>query len=236
MHADLINSFFSPVKRATLPDRPQDATTHYLLPVVAGGDQKGAVYCALFRELAAIFGLSGTYLCMNRDGAMDRLLKECDFEMVAESHEAGVVARGWVLDLTRIGFEGWIQAVVDGRQVRRPPSDNDLEAEILSALTHWNDAAWLAANCRFIPAGAGAAQRAEATRQAITSAFSRARAEAGGPVDKSLRALELAYTKRSSSHKQAMRSLSVSRATFYRLCKRGVGVLAEHVRETVRLA
>jgi hypothetical protein len=34
---------------------------------------------------------------------------------------------------------------------------------------------------------------------------------------------------RGACHQQAMYSLSVSRATFYRLCKRGVRAIADHM-------
>jgi hypothetical protein len=154
--------------------------------------------------------------------------------MVTESHQSGMVAKGWALDLTRIGFEGWIQAVIDGRRVQAPPSNSDLETEIMAALSHWDDATWLTGNCPLISAGVAITERVEMIRLTIQEAFSQARAEGPGSMDKALRALELAYLKRSASHKQAMRSLSVSRATFYRLCKRGVGTLAEHVASTPR--
>jgi hypothetical protein len=137
--------------------------------------------------------------------------------------------KGWALDLTRVGFEGWIQAVVNGQQVQAPPSYFQLQAEILSALTHWNDRGWLALNCPLTSTGVGLTERAEVTRQAITDAISRARDGGSGPLERPLRALELAYMKGGASHKQGMRSLSVSRATFYRLCKRGVVALAEQM-------
>jgi hypothetical protein len=233
MHAGLINAYFSPARRALLPGNSHDATAHYLLPIVAAGEQEGAVRCALFRELAAIFGSSGTYLCMNRESAIDRLLEECHFEVVVESRHAGVVSKGWALDLTRVGFEGWIQAVVDGREVQAPPSSGDLETEILAALAHWDDTHWLTDNCRHTAGGVAASERAEQVRHTITDAFSRARTDDMGSNDKALRALELAYFKKSGTRKQAMRSLSVSRATLYRLCRRGVGVLAERVVTTL---
>jgi DNA polymerase III delta prime subunit len=229
LHADFVNAYFALTRRKPLPSSPHYANTHYLFPVVAASEPKSAVRCALLRELAAVFGTSGRYLCASREPVMDRLLTECGFEMLTESQKNGSLVRGWVLDLSRIGFEGWIETVIDGRQVQMPPSNGDLEVEILSALTHWDDAVWLAGNCRLIASGAGREQRAAATREAIKAAFSSARAEGPGAIDKALRALELAYMKRSASHKQAMRSLSVSRATFCRLCHRGVGILAEHI-------
>jgi hypothetical protein len=234
VHADLVNAYLVPTRRGVLAVGGQDATAYYMLPVVAAREEKGAVRCALFRDLAGIFGLSGTYLCMSREPLVDRLLTECAFEMVTESHQSDMVVKGWALDLTRVGFEGWIQAVIDGRHVQAPPSDGDLRIEILSALIHWGDTAWLAVNCPLISAGVALTDRAEMIRQTIQEAFARARAEGPGSMDRGLRALELAYMKRSASHKQAMRSLSVSRATFYRLCKRGVGTLAEHVVSTSR--
>jgi hypothetical protein len=45
-------------------------------------------------------------------------------------------------------------------------------------------------------------------------------------MEQAYRALELGYMKRRANHKEAMCSMAVSRATFYRLCKRGVRSLA----------
>ena len=227
--ADLVRAHLGPTRPEHLPVDGGAATTYLMLPVVAAGDQRGAVQCALFRELATIFGSSGTYLCTSRDPLIDRLLEECTFAPVARLSHAGTPVNGWALDLTHVGFEGWIQAVIDGRDYHALPTSLELENEILSALTHWDDPAWLAENCTLISHGAAKLERAEVTRQAIMEAFSRARTNGAGPSDRALRALELAYLKRSASHKQAMRSLSVSRATFYRLCRRGVRALAEHV-------
>jgi hypothetical protein len=165
---------------------------------------------------------------------MDRLLTDCAFEMLTESHQSGRAVKGWALDLTCVGFGGWIQAVIDGRHVEARPSNGDLQTEILSALIHWDDAAWLAVNCHLLSDGVAITERTEMIRRTIQEAFASARAEGPGSMDKALRALDLAYLNRSASHKQAMRSMSVSRATFYRLCKRGVGTLAEHVASTRR--
>jgi DNA polymerase III delta prime subunit len=228
VHADLVNSFFAPAGREILATNASDATVYYLLPIVARGEDTGAARRALFRDLAAIFGLNGTYLCTSRDPLMERLLSEFAFELVVESHRTNTAAKGWALDLTRVGFEGWIQAVIDGSQVKSLPANGELQTEILSALIHWDDAAWLAVNCPLTSAGVAMAERADKTRQTIREALSRARAERPGSSQKALRAIELAYMNRSASHKQAMRSLSVSKATFYRLCKRGVGTLTEY--------
>jgi hypothetical protein len=234
VHADLVNAYFVPAKRQVLVAGAEDATDFYILPIVAATEERGAALCALFRELAGIFGLNGVYLCMSREPWMDRLLTDCAFDMLTESHQSGRAVKGWALDLKGVGFGGWIQAVIDGRHVEARPSNGDLQTEILSALIHWDDAAWLAVNCHLLSDGVALTERAEMIRQTIQEAFSHARAEGPGSMDKALRALELAYLKRSASHKQAMRSLSVSRATFYRLCKRGVGTLAEHVASTPR--
>src|SRR5207302_3961507 len=58
LHGILVKAYFVPAKRDGIAVGVQEATAHYILPVVAANAAKGAVRCALFRDLAGIFGLS----------------------------------------------------------------------------------------------------------------------------------------------------------------------------------
>ncbi|TMD71727.1 MAG: hypothetical protein E6I81_09800 [Chloroflexi bacterium] len=155
-------------------------------------------------------------------------MEVCGFEALTSSEEGGDdrPATGWVLDLTRRGFEGWIESIIEGRPTRAVPNPVRLESELQGALVHWNDPDWLATNCSILASAAPIGERPNIVRRAIEEALSRVRTEGSMGTEQACRALELAYMKKRANHKEAMCSLAVSRATFYRLCKRGIHTLA----------
>jgi hypothetical protein len=70
------------------------------------------------------------------------------------------------------------------------------------------------------------AARAEAVRRFLSQTLERAHTQAAPDQALAYRALDLAYLQRGLSHERAAERLNVSRATFYRLLKRGVQTLA----------
>jgi hypothetical protein len=64
-------------------------------------------------------------------------------------------------------------------------------------------------------------------RQTILQALAAARAQASAGLDAGYHAVELAYLAGRPSRKLEARNLAVSRATLYRLVKRGIHGLAE---------
>jgi hypothetical protein len=227
-HARLLGAFVNAQKRAALPPSADRATAHYVLHVAATGDEADAVRSALLRELGAIFGLGGVYLCTSTVPLINRLLEACGFELLTESADGGM---GWALDLTRMGFEGWIETIIEGHATSGRPDPSQLESEVLGAFAHWNDSEWLAMHCPILSAEAPLAERPAVVRNRIVDGLTHARASASNSGDRAFRALELGYMRRTASQKQAMQSLAVSRATFYRLCRRGVRTVVERLLE-----
>jgi hypothetical protein len=225
VHADMLNAFAARDRHEELPPTADRATTHYLLHVVATGDATNAARSALLSDIAAIFGLGAIYICTTREPVFNQMLEACGFQTLAVQGSA----TGWMLDLRRLGFDSWIEGLVEGRPPQSRPDRARLELELVSALIHWHDRRWLEGNCPSFSAHVSLLERADCTRQTIQEALSSVRAESSQATDNALRALELAYMERGACHKQAMYSLSVSRATFYRLCKRGIKALAEHM-------
>jgi hypothetical protein len=163
------------------------------------------------------------------------MLEACGFERLPtarnEAWGAHYPVDGYVLDLSRIGFEPWIEAVMSGRRPPRPLGCAALEHELQGALRHWTDDGWLAhsrlAELPAVPPVDGEAQRSSAVRQTILQALAAARAQAAAGLDAAYHAVELVYVSRRPSRKLEARNLSVSRATLYRLVKRGIHGLAE---------
>jgi len=233
-HAPLVHAHWGPADIPALPASPDFASAFYLLHVVQGGDFPGAVRGALLRDLSSVFASSGTYLSSTFVPAFKRMLEACGFERLAAARNVAFGADhpvdGYVLDLTRIGFEPWIEAVMSGRRPAKALERRELENELQLALRHWTDDAWLARS-RLVDLPAVArvdhgTPAPTALRQAILQSLAAARAASDGQ-DAPYRALEVVCLSRRLGRKVSARNLAVSRATLYRLVKKGIRGLAE---------
>jgi hypothetical protein len=240
-YAPLVRAYWSGGDVALLPATPERSIIFYLLHLVHSDESPGAVRSALVRDMSGLLAVGGTYLCSTFLPVFKHLLKSCEFDEIPAARNQAWGAEypvdGFVLDLHSTGFEPWVDAVLSGR---RPPCRLDrreLEGQLHAALLHWDDSVWLARSPlaqRWLEAAAGTeAERSLALRDCVQQALARARAQATPEMQQAYGALELAYLPRKSSRKQAARSLSVSRATFYRLIKRGIRGVADGLSEPV---
>jgi hypothetical protein len=162
------------------------------------------------------------------------MLQACGFEMLPaarnEAWGSDYPVDGYALDLSQIGFEPWIEAVMSGRRLPRSLHPAELHTELQTALRHWTDDGWLSRSLLMdLPAVTQVDAKTPgpaAVRQAILQALTAARAASDGN-DSPYRALELVYLSRRPCPKQGARNLAVSRATLYRLVKQGIRGLAE---------
>ncbi|MGH2371810.1 MAG: hypothetical protein ACRDI2_26865, partial [Chloroflexota bacterium] len=233
-YAQLVEAYWNPSELAALPATAQDTTIFCFLHLVQPEALSGAVRSALLRELLGVFAYGGTYLCSTPRTRYKRLLEECGFERIPGARYWPCGARrpsdGYALDLSRIGLETWLEALLSGRRPPRPPDQSELERALQETFLHWQDDTWLAssplAGLLMIPAPDCEAQRPAAVRRVIQDALEEARAQATPELELAYRAVELAYIQKATSHERAAERLAVSRATFYRLLKRGIGGLA----------
>ena len=120
---------------------------------------------------------------------------------------------------------------MSGRRLPRQPDAARLENELQVVFRHWHDDGRLARSCLTELTGVSAteadAQRAAALRETILQALAQGRAQASVPMETAYRALELTYLSRRPGQKYGARNLAVSRATLYRLIKRGIQGLAK---------
>ncbi|HEX2036214.1 MAG TPA: response regulator [Chloroflexota bacterium] len=234
-HAPLLEASWSPMELDAPPAPAQAATVFYLLDIVAHDDASlRVVRAALLRDLLGLIAAGGTYLISTASHEAKRFLEECGFERIPGARTwtrgAEEPVDGWVLDLSRVGLEAWLEAITDGRPPPRAVDLAELQRELQAALLHWQDDAWLAASPLIhmlaIPPATSAMQRAQALREAILGALAGARQQAPPDLQLAYHAVELAYLQKATSHERAAERLHVSRATFYRLLKRGIGGLA----------
>src|SRR5262249_54414674 len=133
---------------AALPATADEAEAWYLLVPGHLDVLPDAVRAVLLREMLGLLALGRAYLCSTPFPEYKSMLAALGFDRVAGGRyrrfAKGERMDGYVLDLSRIGVEPWIEAIISGR---RPPKVLALpvvEAAVQAALTHWADDAHLA--------------------------------------------------------------------------------------------
>jgi energy-coupling factor transporter ATP-binding protein EcfA2 len=205
-----------------------------LCHVVHSSESAGSVRAALLRDFSGLFALGGTYLCSTVLPSYKALLEACGFERIAaaqiEAWGTGHLMDGYVLDLSRLGFERWIYAAINGRPLAGPVDTAMLERDLQAALQHWADSEWLSRSTLLAVLQTQHRSHPEAPdslRELVRDSLTQERAGAPPDLQLAYRAVEQAYLSNGRSRKRAARNLAVSRATFYRLLKRGIRGLAE---------
>jgi hypothetical protein len=219
---------------AGLPASAAEATGFYLCHVIHAEEQARPVRAALLRDAAGLLASSGTYLCSTFVPAYKRLLETCGFRRIPEAQHAAEgpedFVDGYLLDLSGIGFDRWIEAMIRGTPLPKRMDPDLLERELRRALTHWNDSEWLSRSPLVNELDIDASPQTDVPqqlRERVRSVLSQARSVCAPDKQHAYDAIELAYLGRNGNRKQAARKLAASRATFYRLVRRGVRGLAE---------
>jgi hypothetical protein len=186
----------------------------------------GETYSALLRDILSTLARGGLYLGGLHRPSHHALVSALGFRPVpgAEGHFRGQRSRGFELDLRAIGVEPWLHALITGR---RPPTfePGELERELREVLLAWTDDDRLARSplLAFTPAHRDAT--AESLRSTVRRALEIAQGQASQEDRLSLEAVRLAYLVDAPRRERAAEQLAVSRATFYRLLRLGIGQL-----------
>jgi predicted DNA-binding protein (UPF0251 family) len=230
----LLRSYLERFGRETLPKSPETSRIAYFVQATHKGIKADAVNGALWRELFGLFEQEGTILITVGLPMHKELFRALSFEHLPLEIQPiwGMQDRmeAYMLDLSRIGLEAWIEAIMAGRQPPRVLSSAEMEHAVQDALVHWREDAWLESS--ELAQSTALAHRAvdqrtgEDVREAIRQALQRVKADASADLALAISALERAYLERTISHERAAQELAVSRATFYRLLRRATQALA----------
>jgi hypothetical protein len=142
---------------------------------------------------------------------------------------AGMPLQGFVLNLSGTECDAWIDAVAAGRPLPRRLGVAEFERELRSILPRLLDDEALRHSTLWesTALASDAAGRSPADlRAGVGSMLSRLEGPTDADDHLAYRAVQLAYLTPRLSHESAAERLSVSRATFYRLLKRGIHGLA----------
>lgn len=223
---------------ASLPPGADPNAPLYLSTIAVGSESPGDAQAILARGIFPVVAASRRLLAATGDPVYKNLLAAVGFGAVpgfAYRRPDGRIVLGYQLDLTVIRGEEWAQAIVDGRPIPDVPTGAALEAAVEAALGSWHDPEALASSplvalARFragdtepdLPA-------ADLVRGLLAGALAAAKQTPEPERRQELRALELATVARSTVATGAAERMHVSRATFYRLRKRGVRLVTEAI-------
>jgi len=229
--APLLHAYWKPKELAGLPLTAEKSSIFYVVYLVHAREGAGAARAALLRDVSSIFSVSGVYLCSTPLPTYKNLLEACGFQRVPGARNtawgADYPVDGYVLDLSRIGFESWVQRVMCEQGPVATPQAMDVAVELKAALRHWTDDPWLG-RCRLAEATVveRGAERPIALRRAILSALAAKEADDVSEDTACYRALKLTYLTPRLTRKQAVRTFGTSKATFYRRVNDGIRRLA----------
>lgn len=224
--AALLATRWTEAELAAWPRRAADSRAFVLRFLAETGPSAEAVRAALLRDMVSVFASGGAYYVATPIPEYKALVEALGFRAMPGHTVAGErhhPTDAYELDLSRVGFAHWIEGLLLGRQLPRAADLREAERQIQAVLAHWRDDAWLQAAS---PSCLGAhGHGAPAVRSAAWRALKRARGRSGN--DAAITALEAAYLAADPvAPAKAAAQLGVSRATFYRLVRRGVHLVA----------
>ncbi len=218
-----------------LPDAPEDTNISTITGFAYRPAHAQAVQALLLRDLLGVFASGGHYFAPVTIPALIPLIEALGFAEVEEARStywnAQQPARVYALDLTRVGVEVWLDALITGRPTPRALPEGEVAAQVQAVLEHWHDDARLAASpLARLPAAyllEPPVRGAASVRRLIDTALrmpSRRAADA-----ETLQALLLLRDEPQLTADEAARRLAVSRSTYYRLLRRGTRMLAHRI-------
>jgi predicted DNA-binding protein (UPF0251 family) len=214
-----------------LPEQAEDARCHYLLQAAYTDAHPEATEAALLRDLVGMLARGGVFLTITSVPGRKHLLEALGFRWIQGAREwvwdREHPADGYVLDLSHVDPETWIDAVVTGGRTPKPIDPAKLEEALKAVLLAWDDDSVLETSPVTEMVGGPGEPNAEAVRTLVRAALERARDGATEDREMALRAVELAYLQPGISHERAAERMMVSRSTFYRLLRRGTAALAQ---------
>ena len=240
-------SFWSGAARERLPLGP-DSNIWFVRYIAWIGPFLKAARAALLRDVVGLSSRGGMYFVATVLPLYKAMAQALGFRLLPE---VGNLAYGsahpvdcYLLDLTRLGFETWIETLLSGQRPLTCFSPDEIARELQQVLEQWEDDTRLAHSplgyapgLPYLQSGKrernGApgmdAPRAAALRETIRAALVRAKERGDPPRREALRALEFFYFEKELNHQQAAKRLHASRATFYRWVDRGLRELSEQL-------
>jgi hypothetical protein len=214
--------------RHALPPGSEGSRALYMSTIVARGERALEAGGALAADSYRMALRGGLFLACTGDETYAMTLKALGATPVPGVGTSSVGAPrpldGYIIDITSIGPEAWLEAVTSGTPLPPRLSTEEFQQELHQVLVGWNDDARLArsplAQLAVLMAPADATSPADSVRAMVLGALTEVRAVGTDESELACRAIELAYLERKLAHDAIAERLNVSRSTFYRLLHR----------------
>jgi hypothetical protein len=202
------------------------------------GAPLGPTLSVLLRESLEWLVQGGIHLACSPTTQHQAALRTLGFEPIAQSTRTlSLEGEGWgegamksyVLDLSRTGVDSWLDALAAGRHPAHVKLPVDVERELRAILPHWRDDGCLSRSTLWelnLLVGVTPDHSPGKLRELVRDTLHGLESKAAADERLAYRAVDLAYLTPRLTNEAAAERLSVSRATFYRLLKRGVRGLA----------
>lgn len=217
-----------------LPRHPSESNAYFFVHLAHDDTDPVATQQALIRDVFGLFARGGIYVVTTPIPTYQQLFEALGFQRLREAQSwfwsAEQPEEGYMLDLTAIGFERWIDAIVAGRRPPHAMGLDELERSLAEdVLPNWHDDERLAVSplaSYLLAHQEPTRERAAQLRATVEEALKRRVLQVDAERGRALRALEEAYLRKSASNERVAEDLAVSRSTFYRLLRRGAHELA----------
>ena len=227
-------SYVQNIARGKLARRPDETNTYFFVNLAHTDVETVAAQQALIRDVFGLFALGGTYLVATPIVGYKDLFTALGFQRLRDAKSwfwsSEQPEEGFVLDLTRIGVEPWIEAIVAGRQPPPGLAVDDIERILLvEVLPHWHDETRIAGSAlasHLMLEAQSVGERAAQLRKQLEAVLAQRILQVDDERARGLRAIQRAYVRKGASHERVAEDLGVSRSTFYRLLRRGARELA----------
>lgn len=217
-----------------LPDQPEDSNTYFFYNLAHTQEDERVTQQALIRDVFGLFARGGVYLVATPLPTYKNLFRSLGFQRLpgAESSfwSPQEPEEGFILDLSSLGVERWIEAIVAGQAPPRSLTADEIKRALQQEiLPHWHTDANLSRSLLAdeLTAGNHPDAAATAVRTRVLNALDQLRAHGGDRADLAARALAATYFEKRTSPDAVAARLAVSRSTLYRLLHRAVRQLAE---------
>lgn len=221
---------------SALPTTAAFADTWFLCNLAHTHQEPEATQQKLILEIFGLLAHGGRYMVSTPIPAYKNLFQALGFERIEGSQSwfwsPDEPEEAYFLDLTGVGVETWIEAIVAGRKLPRSLGLEQVRQSLHDEiLPHWADDARVGQSVlgRHLAEGRsdhGDGVSARRVRELVADTLQQLVEHRGEGRALAARAVEGAYLARRGSHERLAEHLGVSRSTLYRLLKRGVADLA----------
>jgi hypothetical protein len=211
-----------------IPERTAESRIAVISSVQYGIEQPELANAVLMEHGYSLLMRGGVFLALTSHEFYEKAIVSVGgrrFATMKNTVDGGEPLGLFELDIDSFGVDAWSRAVLAGEQPTRRLTSAELVSAVQSAFLGWRDDKALSGSSltRLVATGS---RDADGVRELLKSTLDSA---SGAEWELPMQAVRLAYIERSGSIERVADRLHVSRATLFRLLKRGVVEIASRL-------